>query len=63
MKPYDMVSSFRGANTLLQGQQNKGRRDRREKTEKRDHRRRTEKADQQGDKSRSQKTRSPEIQG
>jgi hypothetical protein len=23
MKPYDKVSSFRGANTLLQGQQNK----------------------------------------
>jgi hypothetical protein len=25
MKPYDMMSSFRGANALLQGQQNKGR--------------------------------------
>jgi hypothetical protein len=29
MKPYDMVSSFRGANTLLQGQQNKNRADHR----------------------------------
>jgi hypothetical protein len=36
MKPYDKVSSFRGANTLLQGQQNKNR---------------TQKADQQADKS------------
>jgi hypothetical protein len=35
MKPYDMMSSFRGANTLFQGQQNKGRTDQ-ERTQKRD---------------------------
>jgi hypothetical protein len=45
MKPYDMMSSFRGVNTLLQGQQNKGR-TKKEITEER-----TQKADQQTDKS------------
>jgi hypothetical protein len=51
MKPYDMVSSFQGANTLFQGQQinRQKHRDRREK--------------QKADKSRPQKTRSPEMQG
>jgi hypothetical protein len=41
MKPYDKVSSRRGANTLLQGQHNKHRRDITEqnRTEKTDHRR------------------------
>jgi hypothetical protein len=39
MKPYGMASSFWGANTLFQGQQNKGRADRRETEIKREHRR------------------------
>jgi hypothetical protein len=44
MKSYDKVSSFRGANTLFQGQQNKGRSDRkkrykREKREEKSHKR------------------------
>jgi hypothetical protein len=38
MKPYDKVSSFRGANTLLQGQQINGQ-DTEERTQKTDHRR------------------------
>jgi hypothetical protein len=44
MKPYDKVSSFRGANTLLQGQQNKGA-ERIQNTEKRRTEERTQKAD------------------
>jgi hypothetical protein len=43
IKPCDKVSSFRGANTLLQGQQNKHRRE--------DIEDRSQKADQQEDKS------------
>jgi hypothetical protein len=35
MKPYDKVSSFRGANTLFQKQQNKNRTQKREHTERR----------------------------
>jgi hypothetical protein len=35
MKPWDKVSSFWDANTLFQGQQNKGRTDRSENTERR----------------------------
>jgi hypothetical protein len=38
MKPWDKMSSFRGANTLFQGQQNKGRSDREERSQKRDQR-------------------------
>jgi hypothetical protein len=34
MKPWDMVSSFRGANTLFQEQQNKDRTQREERTDK-----------------------------
>jgi hypothetical protein len=45
MKPWDMVSSFRGANTLFQGQQNKSKTDRRENTEKRETEERTQKTD------------------
>jgi hypothetical protein len=36
MKPYDMVSSFQGASTLFQGQQNKHREYREERTHRRE---------------------------
>jgi hypothetical protein len=46
MKPYNKLSSFRGTNTLLQGQQNKGRTQKEYITEER-----SQKASQQADKS------------
>jgi hypothetical protein len=65
MKPYDKVSSLRGANTLLQGHQNKGRTEK-EITEG-DHRRQVirqiKAADPGRDQHRSEKTRSKEIKG
>jgi hypothetical protein len=60
MKPYNKVSSFRGANTLFQGQQNEGRTD--EETH-RDKERREERSQTQITVGRSEKTRSQEIQG
>jgi hypothetical protein len=61
IKPYDKVSSLRGANTLLQGQQNKNR-DKRV-----DHRRQINRqikaADSRRDQHRSEKTRPKEIKG
>jgi hypothetical protein len=60
MKPYDMVSSHRGANTLLQGQQINGH-NTEEITE--DSNRQIKTAAPKRDQHRSQKTRSQEIQG
>jgi hypothetical protein len=61
MKPYDKVNSLRGANTLLQGQQNKNR------NTGTDHRRQINRqikaADPRRDQHRSEKTRSKEIKG
>jgi hypothetical protein len=69
MKLWDKVSSFRGANTLLQGPQINGHRgDRRENTQREgDHRgqinRQIKAADPRRDQHRSQKTRPQEIKG
>jgi hypothetical protein len=63
MKPYDMVSSFRGANTLFKGQQNEGRseikrtlRRQKRKQQKTDHRREIKGATRDAD----QRTRAEE---
>jgi hypothetical protein len=67
MKPWDKVSSFRGANTLLQGQQIQRGTNTEERTQKRDHRRQNNRqikaADPRRDQHRSEKKRSQEIQG
>jgi hypothetical protein len=66
MKPYDKVSSFRGANTLHQGQQNKNRgryRDRKTTDHRRQINRQIRAADPRRDHHRSEKTRSKETKG
>jgi hypothetical protein len=64
MKPWDKVSSFRGANTLFQGQQNKDTQRRRQITEERSTKEITEEikgatrdADQRRSKDKSRRTR------
>jgi hypothetical protein len=54
MKPWEKVSSFRDANSLFQGQQNKGRSDREERSWKNRSNKRAEERPE---------TRSKEIQG
>jgi hypothetical protein len=61
MKPYDKVSSLRGANTLLQGQQINGQNT--EDKHRRQSNRQIKAADQRRDQHRSEKTRSKEIKG